>query len=299
MNNANFMKKVLVIGGTKYLGLEFIELLQKKNMKLFVASRKEIFVDNFIKIDRKNQNDLDNLFLSFEFDVVIDFINYSALDSKKLLKALKLQKTIPKLILISTVYTYDIPLGLEQNSVFNENSFNPSEYKFSLFDRPKITYSEGKRNMESFCFQNYEKEKLIILRFPIILGANDYTQRTHFYINLIKNNLKINPKHIHSKSNYIFSYEAAMSILNFVVNDYYGIYNVCFESISEFELINKFCEYYNLDIELLLTTNIDSINTPFTSNFDFIINNKKYNSIFPFKSDFNDSLTRELSKIEI
>jgi len=90
-----------------------------------------------------------------------------------------------------------------------------------------------------------------------------------------------------------------MSILNFVVNDYYGIYNVCFESISEFELINKFCEYYNLDIELLLTTNIDSINTPFTSNFDFIINNKKYNSIFPFKSDFNDSLTRELSKIEI
>jgi nucleoside-diphosphate-sugar epimerase len=293
------MKKVLVIGGTKYLGLEFINLLINQNIDLFVASRKEICVENFIKIDRKNQDHLNKTFLNNEFDIVIDFINYSGLDSKKLLDSLKLQKYTPKLILISTVYTYMMPLEMQNNSVFDENSFNPLGYKFSLNDRPKITYSEGKRNMESYSTQNYPIDKLVILRFPIILGANDYTRRTHFYLDKIKNKLKINPNKVYNKSGYIFSFEAASSILNFVLNDYYGIYNVSFNSISEFDLITMFCDYYNLNVNLLLSSNIDPINTPFTSNFDFIIDNNKYNSIFPFNLDFKDGLYRELSKIAV
>ena len=100
------MKNILILGGTRFLGLELIDLLKNEDINLFIASRKEIKVDNFIKIDRKNQNDLNNLFSKYDFEFVIDFINYSGLDSIKLLKSLKLQKTPPKLILISTVYIY-------------------------------------------------------------------------------------------------------------------------------------------------------------------------------------------------
>ena len=79
------MKQILILGGTKYLGLEFVKLLNKSKIKFFVASRKEIEVENFIKIDRKNQGDLDQLFIDNQFDVVVDFINYSGLDSKILI----------------------------------------------------------------------------------------------------------------------------------------------------------------------------------------------------------------------
>ena len=63
------MKNILVLGGTRYLGLEFIDILNEKNIKLFVASRKKIPTQNFIYIDRKNQDDLVNLFLA-DFDLI-------------------------------------------------------------------------------------------------------------------------------------------------------------------------------------------------------------------------------------
>ena len=117
------MRNILVLGGTRYLGLEFINILNEENIKLFVASRNKIPTHNFIHIDRKNQDDLDNLFKNIQFDVVIDFINFSLPDSDKLLNALRFQIKPPKLILISTTYIYDNPLQIEKDSIFNENSF--------------------------------------------------------------------------------------------------------------------------------------------------------------------------------
>ena len=47
-------------------------------------------VNNFFEIDRKCQSDLDELFKKKQFDVVVDFINYSNLDQfDTLLKKLK------------------------------------------------------------------------------------------------------------------------------------------------------------------------------------------------------------------
>lgn len=291
------MKNVLVIGGTKYLGLEFIKILDKRKINLFVASRKKIEVDNFIKIDRKNQNELDKLFIDNQFDVVIDFINYSGLDSKILLSSISKQIKSPKLILISTVYTYALPTDIDCDSLFKEVSFNPIKHKNSILDRPDVTYSEGKRDMESYCIKNYRNDKLVILRFPIILGANDYTNRTQFYIDKIKNRSQINPININNKSSYIFTNEAANSIVNFVNNQKYGIFNVSYKAISEFNLIKLYCNYFNLKIESLINYSIESSNTPFSSNYDFIIDNNKYNNIFPLKNTFENALNRELSKI--
>ena len=291
------MKNVLVIGGTKYLGLEFIKILDKRKINLFVASRKKIEVDNFIKIDRKNQNELDKLFIDNQFDVVIDFINYSGLDSKILLSSISKQIKSPKLILISTVYTYALPTDIDCDSLFKEVSFNPIKHKNSILDRPDVTYSEGKRDMESYCIKNYRNDKLVILRFPIILGANDYTNRTQFYIDKIKNRSQINPININNKSSYIFTNEAANSIVNFVNNQKYGIFNVSYKAISEFNLIKLYCNYFNLKIESLINSSIESSNTPFSSNYDFIIDNNKYNNIFPLKNTFENALNRELSKI--
>ena len=291
------MKNVLVIGGTKYLGLEFIKILDESKTNFFVASRKKIEVDNFIKIDRKNQNELDKLFIDNQFDVVIDFINYSGLDSKILLNSIRKQNKPPKLILISTVYTYALPTEIDCDSLFKEDSFDPLKYKNSILDRPDVTYSEGKRDMESYCIKNYRNDKLVILRFPIILGANDYTNRTQFYINKIKNRSQINPININNKSCYVFTNEAANSIVNFVNNEKHGIFNVSYKAISELNLIKLYCNYFNFKIESLINFSVESSDTPFSSNYDFIVDNNKYQNIFPLKNTFENALNRELSKI--
>jgi nucleoside-diphosphate-sugar epimerase len=291
------LKNILVLGGTRYLGLEFINILNEDNINLFVASRNKIPTQNFINIDRKNQNDLDNLFKNIQFDVVIDFINFSLPDSEKLLNALRFQIKPPKLILISTTYIYDNPLLIEKDSIFNENSFLHSEHNLFGLDRPDISYSNGKRDMESYCLNNYYSDKLVILRFPIILGANDYTQRTSFYSSLIKEEKSINPRNVYSKSNYIFSIEAAHAILNFVIEDLSGIYNVSFNPISEYDLISIICDFHSYKLNLLINEEIEITNTPFTNMYHFKIDSIKYQTLFPFKNNFVECFKRELLKI--
>ena len=44
--------KVLILGGTKFVGLKLISLLNDKNIDLYVASRKKIKAQNFIFFDR-------------------------------------------------------------------------------------------------------------------------------------------------------------------------------------------------------------------------------------------------------
>ena len=291
------MKNILVLGGTRYLGLEFIKILNDENIKLFVASRNKIPTLNFINIDRKNQDDLDNLFKNIQFNVVIDFINFSLPDCEKLLSALKFQIKPPKLILISTTYVYDNPLQIAKDSIFNENGFLPNKHILYGLDRPDLSYSHGKRDMESYSVKNYQSEKLVILRFPIILGANDYTQRTFFYSSLIKKERSINPSNVHSKSNYIFSREAAIAILNFIYTDISGIYNVCFNPVSEFELISIICNFHHYNIYQLINKEIEITNTPFTNIFDFKIDSTKYQTLFPFDKSFVECFNRELLKI--
>lgn len=291
------MRNVLVIGGTKYLGLEFIKMLDRGKINLFVASRKKIEVNNFIEIDRKSQEDLVQVFLDNQFDVVIDFINYSGLDSKKLLYSISKQIQTPRLILISTVYTYDLPTDINCDSIYKEDSFNPLEHDNSILDRPEVTYTEGKRDMESYCLKNYPNDKLVILRFPIILGANDYTNRTQFYYNKIKDGIRINPVNINSKTCYVFAIEAAKAIYNFASNEMHGIYNISHEAISELNLIKLYCNFFNVKVESLIDSSIESSDTPFSSNYDFIVDSNKYSNIFPRKNTFRDALNRELAQI--
>ena len=60
------MKKLLIIGGTRFLGLEFLKLVN--GYEIYIASRRKIKTKNFILIDRKSQQDLDNLFEDIQYD---------------------------------------------------------------------------------------------------------------------------------------------------------------------------------------------------------------------------------------
>lgn len=292
------MKKVLILGGTKFVGIELLKLLNDENIDYYVASRKKIQVKHFIFFDRKNSNDLNKLFFEYNFDVIIDFISYSSLDSKILVDSLKYNNRKPKLIVISSTYVYSQPKRLLSNSLFRENQFEPKFFSYTLNDRLNINYSDGKREMESYLINNYYNDKLVILRFPIILGYNDYTKRTQFYSNKIIDNQYYNPQNINSISNYIFPFEASLSIRNFILYENIGIFNVASDDISEYELISIYCDFFKISINNLIDKNLDFNESPFYLPYDFKIDSSKYNSIFNEKFNLENSLIRELSKIK-
>ena len=293
------MKKILILGGTRYVGLELIKLLNKKKIDLFIASRRKIDHKKFIFLDRKNIDNLNEIFSKHEFDIVVDFICYSSLDSKKLLDSLKINNRTPKLIIISSVYVYSDPKKINCNSTFTEDCFISTNFGYSLSDLPDISYSKGKREMESYISQHYDQDKLVIIRFPIVLGSNDYTNRTLFYFSLIKNKSKFNPKKINNISNYIFSYEASLSIFNFIDSNEYGTFNIASKEVSEYDLISIYCEFFKINIDQIIDSNIRQSKSPFHINYDFKIDSSKYNSIFGDKTNFKNNLLRELSKINL
>ena len=293
------MLSVLVLGGTKYVGLELIELLRDHKIPFHVASRREIDVVHYTKLDRKNSAEMNAFFSTHSFDVVVDFIGYSAVDAAVLHNAISVQAKKPKLILVSTIYTYGLPLELISDSIFDEDSFNASTFPISMIDRPEITYGEGKRNMEAYFAQHYDLDKQVVLRFPIILGANDYTRRTHFYIDKLAEAIRISPKSLDASANYIIAKEAAQSILNFIITEYYGTYNVSFLQISERNLMRLYCDFYQKDLDALLDAAAEETKTPFSSNFNFIVDSSKYSNIFPIEIEFKDALCRELLKVAV
>lgn len=295
------MKNILILGGTKYLGLEFYKIISNhKDFSISVASRGIIEGSDQKFIDRKDKNDLKNLLLEKKYDIIIDFICYSGSDAILLKDAIDKSNSNPHLIIISSIYVYGAPDRLTEHRIFSEEDFKAQDYFYFNKDRPEVSYLEGKRQMEAFFTQNYYQENLSIVRFPIILGHNDYTGRTRFYSDLIVENKKINPLFIENASNYIFTDEAANSLLLFCKEVIAGTFNIGIpERISEYELLNLYCEYFNKNIHSIYNKNLQTIKTPFTCPYNYIINSTKFNEKMKISESYKRFLFRELDLIYI
>ena len=291
--------KILILGGTKFLG---IELLRKLNadtsMEVHVASRRDIGVPDFHHIDRKTEKDLVNLFAEQSFDIVVDFISFSQPDAFKLINAINLKmKVQPFLITISSTYVYGNPLELKVDKIYDEDSFAPIIYKYSGLDRPEVDYFEGKKSMESFIARNYENH--LVVRFPIILGSNDYTGRTTYFSNLIMNASTLHFDNQYGKSNFIFSLEAAEILHQLILCRLKGAINCTMDArLNQNDILSLYCQYYNYPIQNILDDSTSVVKSPFYYRKDFIIDNSRLRELFTFKTSFDSALFRELDLLQ-
>ena len=289
--------KVLILGGTKFLGLDYFKLLKNDpGIEVHIASRSFIDTNNFYRIDRKNQLDLVGILSANNFDIIVDFICYSMPDSKKLLNAILATNSAPYLITISSTYVYGNPLKLTDDKKYKEIDFDPAAYSYSQDDRPIIDYYEGKKSMESFLYKNYSN--FVSVRFPIILGSNDYTGRTSYFSEIIKTGKSIHFENPYGRSNFIFSMEAA-KILYFLTREkILGAINGCLnDNLNQLEILDLFCKYYNVPLSNILDGDGDEIRSPFYYSRDFLIDNSLQNSLISLNINFESALRRELEKI--
>lgn len=217
--------KILVFGGTKYLGLEYLKTLSEiEGNEVLVASRKEVVGFEVALFDRKNMESVKSV-LNFKPDILIDFIDFSGPDALKLNWALEEMKWQCKVIHISTTYVYSEPKNIEKNTHFKESDFPNQNFCPNLNDWPKVGYVDGKRSAE-YVLLNGSIKDLCILRFPIIVDANDVTNRTQFFHNLEKDDLVFDPKQYGGKINLVSKQSAAKVLRYLTFNFARGIFNV-------------------------------------------------------------------------
>ena len=154
--------KILIIGGTRFIGKEVVNGLKflKSNYTVFSRNVSLKNEENYIIGDRNNQEDLRKI--CGKFDVIIDFISYSATQTKNILN---LFPNTPY-ILISTSW--------KQTKTFLNNQ-NISNY----IKNKRLAEIELKKN---------KNIKNRIIRLPIVLGTDDHTGRSDFFKQ--KNKLK-------------------------------------------------------------------------------------------------------------
>ena len=184
------MKKILISGGTRYLGKVVTSILSEKNKDYEVATlsrtkNQHLNIKHFI-CDRKEIESLAYVFNEFKPNIILDMINFSEDDSKGMVKLFEkgILSELEHYISISSFFVY--------------NYFNVSEFSEKKLNTNKnLTYTDDytlhKVKSEIALYSSPLMEFTSILRLPFIFSADDYSNRfqnaCEFAINEKKNKL--------------------------------------------------------------------------------------------------------------
>ena len=174
--------KILVVGGTRFFGIPMVNALIDAGHDVTVATRgnNALGFGGSVKqvvMDRTDAESVKRAVKDESFDVVIDKVAYSSNDVRSLLPNIKCDRYIQ--MSSCSVYKKDAPL-------IGENEFDAAKYPLVWADRTE-DYDESKRQAERAAYEFMDAGKCVFVRYPIVLGENDYTGRLRFYVEHIMN----------------------------------------------------------------------------------------------------------------
>ena len=227
------MKKILIMGGNQFVGKEIVKKFLEKDYIVYVINRgmrKNIEGVVFLKADRNNLVEIENILKGIEVDIIIDVSAYTEEQVDILHKVMR--NKFKQYILISSASVYN---NIESTPV-NEESQTGENLVWG--DYAKNKYLAEKKTIENSKLYNF---KYTIFRPFYIYGIGNNLDRENYFFSRIKYNL---PIYIPSKNNIIqFGYveDLALAIKSSLGNsDFYNqIFNI---SGDEYVTMSEFSE---------------------------------------------------------
>ncbi|MGR5987610.1 MULTISPECIES: NAD-dependent epimerase/dehydratase family protein [Bacillus] len=281
------LKKVLVLGGTRFFGKRLVEALLQDGHDVTIATR-GITEDSFgsrvnrLIVDREDEKQLAERLEDKSYDIVYDNLCYSSNAAKAICEVLR-GKT-KKYVMTSSMAVYEPAIGsLEEN-------FNPYEYAITYGDRKDFNYGEGKRLAEAAVFQQ-ATFPVVAVRFPVVIGENDYTKRLQFYVEHIVREEPVAVNHLDGELTFIHEEEAGQFLAWCGIKDIEGPINACSNGVVSTREIIRFIEE-NMGIKALVKEVGDNV-APYNEVINCTVHNGKANELgFPFRE-----LKIELEKV--
>ncbi|MBD2870632.1 NAD-dependent epimerase/dehydratase family protein [Paenibacillus arenilitoris] len=200
------MKKILVLGGTRFFGKRLVERLVERQEDVTIVTRGNA-PDPFggavkrLRADRTDPDALRAAIGSSSYDVVYDNICYTPQEAEE--AARLFDGRVGKYIVTSSLSVY--PFGEVR---LTEADFDPYRYPLPEPYPEKADYAEGKRLVEAVLFQKAAFPAAAV-RFPIVLGPDDYTRRLHFHVEHVLRGQPIGVPNEGAVMSFISSEEAA------------------------------------------------------------------------------------------
>ena len=206
------MKKprhILVIGGNRFFGKRLIEKLLKQGDQVTVLNRGQLddgFGDRITRIvcDRDDVEKLKKSVQHNTWNLVYDQVCYDGHQAKAACEFFS--QITEKYIFTSTqsVYAYGENLS--------EGVYSPKIHKYDKTLLASEDYGEAKRQCEAVFFSQNQMP-IIAVRFPMVVGPDDYTERLKFYVDKIKNSESVYFPNTDARMSLIHSDDAAEGLL--------------------------------------------------------------------------------------
>ncbi|PLS03087.1 NAD-dependent epimerase/dehydratase family protein [Neobacillus cucumis] len=219
------MKSALILGGTQFVGKRLVQLLLDQGIEVTIATRGKT-PDPFgnqitrLKINREDAGSLDHAFRGQKWDVIFDQTCYSSQEALAALKAL--EGKAGQYVFTSSQAVYDFGTN------HKEGNFNPLNFTPKLKHRAEymgyVGYQEAKRSAEAILFQK-APITVAAIRFPIIIGKDDYTNRLKFHVDHVNSGEAMYIANPELRYSFIDSTEAAKFLLDIATSGYHGAIN--------------------------------------------------------------------------
>ena len=212
----------LVLGGTKFFGKHLVRTLIENGHHVTIATRGKT-PDPFgadvgrILTDRADCDKMKNSFAGKIYDVVFDDLAYCSLDVKYALEAVQ----CGRYIMVSSAAVYD----LHPNTT--EEDFLPHQKELIWSGRKDFPYGENKRLAECALFQAYQTQNAVAVRFPFVLGEDDYTKRLSAYITSQLSGIPMYVDDVDAQMSLIRSDEAGKFLAYLADQELQGSVNAC------------------------------------------------------------------------
>lgn len=258
------MKKALVLGGTLFFGKRLVQHLLDRGWEVTIATR-GIAADPFgehiqrLILDRENKETLLSALGHTDtyWDCVFDQTCYSPLEIRDVLDVL--HGRIGHYVLTSTMAVYEF--GVRKQ----ESEYDPLGYPIHYRGRREYPglegYREAKRQAEAVLFQSGIPGTAI--RFPLVIGPDDYTGRFQFHVDRVKTGVPIGITRAEDRIGFIDSDDAARFLLFAAENKLTGSFNAGSPGdISFAELLERIGSQAKMDAQITATAD-PAIRSPY------------------------------------
>lgn len=195
---------VLVLGGTRFFGIPMVNELLKRGHQVTIATR-GLAPDEYgekvkrIVFDHTDGQSVKRALRGGHYDVAIDKIAYCSNDVRRVLDVVDCERYI----LMSSTAVY-APKHIDTR----ESEFDPAAQTLVWGERNDFTYEEGKRQAERALQQRFSNRNWLAVRYPFVIGKDDYTKRLFFYVEHIIKSIPMKIDNLDAQMGYIRSDEA-------------------------------------------------------------------------------------------
>ena len=173
--------KILVIGGTRFFGIPMVRKLLEAGHAVTIATRgrnSDPFGERVSRIilDRNDGGSVRQTAGKEEWDLIIDKVAYASNDVRSLLENVICRRYIQ----MSSCAVYR-----SEHADIREDEFDPAQEPLIWMSRSE-DYALGKRQAERAALEYLKPEQCVFVRYPVVLGAHDYTKRLRFYLDHVR-----------------------------------------------------------------------------------------------------------------